>query len=330
MQVVRRLVQAPREVSFLCSSPAGRRRSLASITLPRGACPMAKPVIKEDSNPASDRDIHGLIGDDVDRDSFGHPCLPVHLRGQYDVDKCDERRRWSERVSNTSLKHIGQWWQKDDQDQVDSGMLRGNAENIIGLAKIPIGLAGPLLLRGEHAQGYVLVPYATVEGTLVAAAARGATAMMRSGGVRVRSSQQSMERGPCFETRSLDEALRLADWLRNHFDFFQKCAQSTSSHARLTAIDTHVFGKSVYAQFCYETGDAAGQNMTTAATWKACHKAMEKLREEKMAVTVERFYLEAKQSRDKGVGQMNLVRTRGTSAHAEVFIPSPSFEAPSK
>lgn len=46
-------------------------------------------------------------------------------------------------------------------------MLSGNIEHFIGVAQVPIGLAGPLLVNGEHAQGEFYVPMATAEGTLV-------------------------------------------------------------------------------------------------------------------------------------------------------------------
>ena len=48
--------------------------------------------------------------------------------------------------------------------------LPGNIEHFIGVAQVPIGLAGPLLVDGEHAQGEFYVPLATAEGTLVASA----------------------------------------------------------------------------------------------------------------------------------------------------------------
>ena len=40
----------------------------------------------------------------------------------------------------------------------------GNVEHFIGVAQVPIGLAGPLLVNGEHAEGEFYVPLATAEG----------------------------------------------------------------------------------------------------------------------------------------------------------------------
>src|SRR5215208_2897872 len=50
----------------------------------------------------------------------------------------------------------------------DPSTLTGNVEQFVGVAQVPIGLAGPLLVNGEHAQGEFYVPLATAEGTLVA------------------------------------------------------------------------------------------------------------------------------------------------------------------
>ena len=46
-------------------------------------------------------------------------------------------------------------------------------ENFTGVAQVPIGFAGPILVNGEHAVGEFLVPLATTEGTLVASYNRG-------------------------------------------------------------------------------------------------------------------------------------------------------------
>ena len=49
--------------------------------------------------------------------------------------------------------------------------------NFLGVAQVPIGLAGPLRILGEHAQGDFYVPLATTEGTLVASYSRGMRAL---------------------------------------------------------------------------------------------------------------------------------------------------------
>ena len=51
--------------------------------------------------------------------------------------------------------------------------LSGNIENFAGVAQVPIGFAGPMLVNGEHAKGEFYVPMATTEGTLTASYSRG-------------------------------------------------------------------------------------------------------------------------------------------------------------
>jgi len=40
-------------------------------------------------------------------------------------------------------------------------MRQGNIENFSGVAQVPIGFAGPLLINGEHPKGEFFVPLAT-------------------------------------------------------------------------------------------------------------------------------------------------------------------------
>src|ERR1035437_8022618 len=51
-----------------------------------------------------------------------------------------------------------------------------------GAAQVPIGLAGPLRVNGEHARGDFYVPLATAEGTLVASYNRGMKLLYAAGG----------------------------------------------------------------------------------------------------------------------------------------------------
>jgi len=66
----------------------------------------------------------------------------------------------------------------------DPATLPGNIENPIGAAQVPIGLAGPMLVRGEHIDGWVYVPMATTEGTLVASYSRGMSLLSKIGGIK--------------------------------------------------------------------------------------------------------------------------------------------------
>ena len=89
------------------------------------------------------------------------------------------------------LAHVGHY-------SVDPGTLPGNIENFMGVAQVPIGLAGPLLINGEHARGEFFVPLATTEGTLVASYNRGMRLLTESGGVRTTVLDESMQRSPVF------------------------------------------------------------------------------------------------------------------------------------
>ncbi|MGB0979630.1 MAG: hypothetical protein ACPGVV_09550, partial [Croceimicrobium sp.] len=60
---------------------------------------------------------------------------------------------------------------------------QGNIENFIGMAQVPIGLAGPINIRGTKAIGDFYVPLASSEGALVASYNRGMKACRQSGGI---------------------------------------------------------------------------------------------------------------------------------------------------
>lgn len=257
-------------------------------------------------------------GDDVD--SYGHPRIPY--RGHYDPDSCRKRREWAENFASCNLEHTGQWWENEGGDDSCSCLnLKGNVENPIGLAKVPVGLVGPLLLRGEHVNGYVLCPFATTEGALVASATRGATALMRSGGVQVRISDRCMVRAPAFQTRNLIEAEKLWEWLKTNLPALQKQVKLFSQHAELMELIPHRFGRILVVQFCYHTQDASGQNMVTSGTWHSCKWVLRKVEQELPDVKVVNFWIESNMSGDKKIVAMNLFQTRGIHAQAEAWIP---------
>ena len=238
------------------------------------------------------------------------------------MKRCDERRHWVEKFTSTDLRHVGEWWADEGkEDGCSTTQLKGNAENVIGLAKIPIGVAGPLLIHGDHVNGHVLCPFATTEGALIASATRGATALSRAGGVMVQVGKQRMLRAPAFIMRSIRETHILWNWLTENFRHLQQQVSLFSQHCVLMELVPFYFGKSIIIQFVYETGDAAGQNMTTNATWHACKWALNKLGEELPGVEVVKFYIESNASGDKKMAASQLQNTRGWFAQAEAWIP---------
>ena len=106
--------------------------------------------------------------------------LVPRLEGQgYSAEALAERRRWLEERTGARLVHAG-------ASTIPPEEMRGNIENPIGAAQVPLGVAGPLLVHGEHAQGIFYVPLATTEGALVRSYERGMVALTRAGGATVR------------------------------------------------------------------------------------------------------------------------------------------------
>jgi NADP-dependent 3-hydroxy-3-methylglutaryl-CoA reductase len=196
--------------------------------------------------------------------------------------------------------------------------LSSNVENTIGAVEIPVGIAGPLLFRGERAHGIVYAPFATTEGALVASAARGATAITRAGGVRTRVIAQRMTRAPAFQFATAREAFVFAAWIVGQLDALRDRVREVSRHADLQSAEPFVSGAEVHVVFSYETGDAAGQNMTTGTTWHACQWILREL--PALGVSPTCFLIEANLSSDKKVGSRIPGGGRGCAVVAECTL----------
>ncbi len=207
-------------------------------------------------------------------------------------------------------------WIKRDLYPPD--MVKGNIENYIGVAKIPVGLAGPLLIHGDHAQGDFFIPLATTEGSLVASYNRGMRVIGESGGCRVKIFEDHMQRAPVFRFTSLEEAERFTRWLEANRDIMDKAVSKTTSHGRLTDVDIFNLARNVYVRFGFHTGDAAGQNMVNLATSKICRYIKESY---PGWDAVESFNLASKFCSDKKYSQINVLKSRGKKVSAEVEIP---------
>jgi hypothetical protein len=127
-----------------------------------------------------------------------------------------------------------------------------------------------------------------------------------------------MMRVPYFCFADLSTALAFASWLREVASEIHRIATQVSRHARLMSVEPQVLGQGVHLHLIYESGDAAGQNMTTACTWHACQWILEAAAA--AGHRPEAFYVEGNMSSDKKVSFQSFVQGRGTRVVAECFV----------
>lgn len=241
------------------------------------------------------------------------PGIPRSPDDDYGTEAIAARRELIARETGVELEHVGSF-------SFDPAVLPGNIENFIGVAQMPIGLAGPLLVDGEHAKGEFYVPLATTEGTLVASYSRGMKMIAEAGGVKTTVVDDRMQRAPAFLFDSAREARDFSVWLKENFDRVREAAEASTSVGKLIEIEQYLAGRFVYTRFDYTTGDAAGQNMTSKATWFAC----EWIKKEYPALND--YMLEAQLATDKKHSHINLLKTRGKRVVAEVTVPGEVLE----
>ncbi len=218
-----------------------------------------------------------------------------------------ERQRFLQEFTQTEPKHLADY-------SFDPHITAGNIEHFVGVAQIPIGLAGPLQINGEHAQGQFLIPMATTEGTLVASYNRGMKVLNLCGGVKCTIVGDAMQRAPVFVFDDARGARDFTWWVEANTDKIREEAEATSSVAKLTEIDSYLASRFAYLRFNYTTGDAAGQNMVGRATFAACSWILDNY------AGIKHFYLESNLATDKKASQVNIMRTRGKRVTAEATI----------
>jgi hydroxymethylglutaryl-CoA reductase (NADPH) len=181
----------------------------------------------------------------------------------YSNEQIAQRRAWVEEKTGVALPGIGAF-------SIASGSMRGNVENPIGAAQVPLGLAGPLRVRGEHADGTFYVPLATTEGALVRSYERGMVTLTHAGGAEARVYEDENRVSPSFLCADVAAARALALWIQAHVDEIRGRAEATTRHGRLLRLACHPAGRQLIVDFSYSTGDASGMNMIVAATDAAC------------------------------------------------------------
>lgn len=252
------------------------------------------------------------VDDAISKEKKNIIKIPRDKVDDYSDDAIKTRQKFAEDFTKSKAEHIWQY-------SFDPHTLAGNVEHFVGIAQIPLGVAGPLKVNGEHANGEFLIPMATTEGTLVASYNRGMKVLNESGGVKCSVVGDAMQRAPVFVFDDARGARNFVEWIKKHEREIADEAESTSSVAKLKEIDCYQSNKFAFLRFNYETGDAAGQNMVGRATFAASSWILDKYKTNKGGIV--KFYLESNFATDKKASQVNIMRTRGKRVTAECLIP---------
>ena len=232
-----------------------------------------------------------------DMDDFGEKAIKA-------------RQDFVEDFTGKKLEHITNY-------SFDPHITAGNCEHFTGVAQVPLGIAGPIKVNGEYADGEFLIPMATAEGTLVASYNRGMKVLNLSGGVKTTIIGDSMQRAPVFVFADARGARDFSKWVDDNFKSVAEHAEATTSVGKLQYIDTYLSNCFSFMRFNFYTGDAAGQNMVGRATFAACSWILDNYPGENK---ITNFYLEANLATDKKASQVNIMKTRGKRVVAEATV----------
>ncbi len=231
----------------------------------------------------------------------------------YEPQQVAARRRWIEERRGVALRHVG-------AHSIDGRAMRGNVENPIGCAQVPLGLAGPLRVRGEHARGIFYVPLATTEGALVRSYERGMVLLTRAGGAVARVTRDENRVSPVFSLDGVAAAAALAARLPELLPELRAEAEATTRHGRLLRVEPRAVGREVLVHFCFTTGDAHGMNMIARAADRACRWIVEQ-------GLAPRYLLLSGMESEKHAGAALLAGGKGKTVVAGAHLPAPLVRA---
>lgn len=221
------------------------------------------------------------------------------------------RRQALEQMTRTPLNNIA-------HHSLDVGRAsHRNCENFIGVAQIPMGVVGPLRVRGKHLDEDVYVPLATTEAALVASTNRGCTALREAGGAVVRVEDVGMTRAPVFRTSGIVQTQQLIQWIQDNEEEVRRVAEGTSRYLKLLEIRPFAFGTTVFLRFRFDSGDAMGMNMVTIA----CDRVVTELIEPSTGVPC--VGLSGNYCVDKKPAAVNFQEGRGRRIYAEALLEAP-------
>jgi len=222
-------------------------------------------------------------------------------------------KRWQHLVTdnNNNISHASSLYSGEDLNVYAS-----NIENCIGTIKVPVGIAGPIRVRGTYAQGDFLLPMATTEAALVASYHRGSVLIAKAGGCSAMLMAEGVTRSPGFAFNTIANLAVFSHWVLLNKENLIETAKKTSNYCRLIDIRIAAEGNHLYLLCDFTTGDAAGQNMVTIATQAICEYIIANT-----PVQPEYWIVEANCSGDKKSTAQSYTSVRGKKVSVEINIP---------
>jgi hydroxymethylglutaryl-CoA reductase (NADPH) len=184
------------------------------------------------------------------------------------------------------------------------------------IATIPMRVVGPLKIAGPEVVGDVMIPLATFETPLWPSTHRGARVCTQAGGIKAVIIDERMSRSVLLEADNIIDAQEALLNLQQHKEAMQAIIAETSRYARLLDMHTQMVGSLLYLRFEFNTGDAAGHNMSTLAADRLLEWILVRFPSLKY-VSISGNYCA-----DKKVSAVNGILGRGKYVVAEVLILS--------
>lgn len=132
-------------------------------------------------------------------------------------------------------------------------------------ASIPMKTAGPVKIVGPDVHDEVMVPLATYESPLWPSVNRGARVTQKAGGIHAVVVDDRMTRSVIVEAPDAAAAVRAARALQSRKEDMRELVSAHSRFAVLLELHFQIVARLIYLRFEFQTGDAAGHNMVTAA-----------------------------------------------------------------
>lgn len=222
-----------------------------------------------------------------------------------------ERRQFLEKHLSINLTNI-------EKTTVDTDEFV-HCENRIGSVSVPLGVAGPFVMKGENIKGEHYLPLATTEGALVASVSRGAKACLEHG-ITTTVERVGVTRGPVLKVSSPGEAKKVEAWIWDNRSILGRKAEETSHHLKLTEVDVKTVGLYVFVRFNFDTDRAMGMNMATIATQYLADYIQKKTKARTVSVA-------GNYDVDKKPSWLNSIKGRGFVVRAETIISEQNVES---